>query len=140
MTKVNKAGCILINCETKKVGLVHRAKQDDYSFPKGHQESDETIIECAMRETSEETLRLPEMLATLSTKQYTDSKGDETTVYWYLARDLGKVHAHIDAELQHELVWVDPEEVEEKLSYDNLKQLWNESKDKVRSYMEQLTA
>ena len=74
MGKVNKAGCILINCDTEKVGLIYRSKQNDYSFPKGHVELDETILECAMRETSEETLRLPEILATLSTQSYTDSK------------------------------------------------------------------
>lgn len=136
--KVNKAGCILINCENKKVGLVYRSKHDDYSFPKGHVEPDETIMECAMRETAEETLRLPEILSELPQQSYTDSRGDETTMYWYLARDLGKVHNEVPLELQHELVWVDPEEVENKLSYDNLKELWKNSKEKAIKYMETL--
>ena len=57
MTQVNKAGCILINPNTNQVGLIYRSKHDDYSFPKGHQEEGETVMECAIRETIEETLR-----------------------------------------------------------------------------------
>jgi len=138
MSKVTKAGCILIDANNKKVGLIYREKQNDYSFPKGHLEPDETILECAMRETAEETLRLPEILSQLSSQTYVDSKGDETTTHWYLARDLGKAHQNVPEELQHDLVWVDPEEVESKLSYDNLKELWNESKEKALKYMESL--
>ena len=29
--KVEKAGCILINTKSKKIGLVYRKKQNDYS-------------------------------------------------------------------------------------------------------------
>lgn len=53
--KVEKAGTILINLKTKKIGLIYRKKQKDYSFPKGHKEINETLMECAIRETNEET-------------------------------------------------------------------------------------
>ena len=43
--KVKKAGCILINKKTKKIGLVYRIKHKDYSFPKGHLEKNETLKE-----------------------------------------------------------------------------------------------
>lgn len=138
MTQVNKAGCILINPNTNQVGLIYRHKHQDYSFPKGHQEENETLIECAIRETIEETSRLPEILSNLPKQQYVDSKGDETTVYWYLARDLCKSHSKIEDELKHELVWINFDEVEEKLSYENLKELWNQVKDKVQYYFDQL--
>ena len=55
--KVEKAGCILINKKNNKIGLIYRQKQKDYSFPKGHRESEESLIECAIRETAEETKR-----------------------------------------------------------------------------------
>ena len=57
--KVKKAGCILINKKTKEIGLVYRIKHKDYSFPKGHLEKNETLKECAIRETEEETLVTP---------------------------------------------------------------------------------
>ena len=50
---VKKAGCILINYEKQKIALVCR--NNEYSFPKGHLEKGETIQECALRETIEET-------------------------------------------------------------------------------------
>ena len=55
--KVEKAVCILINIKNKKIGLIYRNKHNDYSFPKGHKEDGETLIECAIRETAEETKR-----------------------------------------------------------------------------------
>lgn len=138
MTKVNKSGTILINCTTRQVGLVYRKKHNDYSFPKGHQEEGESILECAIRETEEETQRLPEILAQLPTITYIDSAGDECKAYWYIARDLGKSHKQFDEELRHELVWIDFDKVEDTLSYDNLKELWNTAKEKILEYFDQL--
>ena len=57
-----KAGCFLINIETKNVALVYRIKQNDYSFPKGHKEDNETLEQCAIRETAEETRRVAEIV------------------------------------------------------------------------------
>ena len=55
MSKVKKAGCILLNLENESIALVYREKQNDYSFSKGHLESGESLVECAIRETAEET-------------------------------------------------------------------------------------
>ena len=54
---VNKAGCILVNKDTKQVALVYRDKFNDFSFPKGHVEEGESLIDCAVRETEEEIKR-----------------------------------------------------------------------------------
>lgn len=129
MTSVNKAGTILINKETKKIGLIHRTKQNDYSFPKGHQESNEDIISCAIRETEEETQRCVEIREDeLACQTYVDSRGDECNVHWFIANDLGQSEKKFDEDLKHTLMWVDIDEVEKLLTYDNLKELFLENK------------
>ena len=54
---IEKAGCILINKETRKIALIYRDYRNDYSFPKGHIEEGESLVECAIRETEEEIKR-----------------------------------------------------------------------------------
>jgi len=126
--KVQKAGCVLINQKTKKVGLIFRQKQKDYSFAKGHQENGETLEECAIRETAEETKRDCHLLSTepLDVLRYVDSVGDETETYYYLASDDGA--SDNDCTDTHELHWIDFDEVEKTLSYQNLKDFWNQIK------------
>ena len=43
--EILKAGCFLINTKSKCIALVYRKKQNDFSFPKGHLEKDETLEE-----------------------------------------------------------------------------------------------
>ena len=50
-----KAGIILIN--KNKIALIYRNNYNDYSFPKGHLEDGESLIECAIRETEEDIKR-----------------------------------------------------------------------------------
>ncbi len=133
MKKVLKAGTILIDIENKKIALVYRQYLDDYSFPKGHLEKDETLIECAIRETEEETKRACVLLDSEPyLVSYVTSLNEEAIVYYYLVKDVGK--SDNDSEDTHPVVWVDYEEVYDKLSYDNLKELWLSVKDSVSDY------
>lgn len=131
--KVKKAGCILINKETKQVGLVFRNKHNDYSFPKGHLENDETLIECAIRETEEETGRKCIILNEhpIGKQQYIDSQNDETEVYFYLAKDNGQSTRQIDEKDKENLRWINIKDIENSLSYQNLKDFWNQIKEEV---------
>lgn len=131
--KVKKAGCILINLETKEIGLVFRKDKEDYTFPKGHLEKGETIKECAIRETQEETGRKCHIILEkeLDILYFTNPKGEDVENYFYLAVDDGKLDTMIPEELQEVLVWKKLGEVESMLSYKNLKDLWNSSKELV---------
>lgn len=116
-----KGGCILLNKETKKIALVYRESKNDYSFPKGHLEEGETIKECAVRETAEETKRIALIVDSVKPhlQSYTTPSGEYCVCHMYLALDGGK--SDNDSTDTHPVVWVDYKEVEDKLSYANLK-------------------
>ena len=134
--KVEKAGCILINIKNKKIGLIYRNKHNDYSFPKGHKEDGETLIECAIRETAEETKRDCELYSNepVAKEHYFDSKNDEVDMYYFIAIDKGK--SLNNSEDTHDLIWTEFDKVEETLTYNSLKTIWNEIKDKVYNILE----
>lgn len=133
-----KAGCILINCEQNKIGLVYRKDKNDISFPKGHLEEGETIKQCAAREVGEETGRKCKIIDSykLPTLNYTSSHGEDSETYFFAAIDKGKSPKNIEEELMHEIIWKSINEVEGALSYDNLKEYWNKVKETIIQIIE----
>ncbi|MBQ7104518.1 MAG: NUDIX domain-containing protein [Bacilli bacterium] len=136
MSKVKKAGCVLVNTKEKTIALVYREKQKDYSFPKGHAEGNETLEECAIRETAEETKRDSALLEKepIYIEQYVTPSGEDVEMYYYLAKDMGPSANTSDD--THPTFWIPFEEVHDTLSYPSLQTVWNSVKDKVQSYFE----
>ena len=133
--RTKKAGCILINPEDKTIALVYRENYNDYSFPKGHLESNETLQECAIRETAEETKRDCVLLEQepIYKEEYTTSKGEDVEVYYYIAKDIGK--SDNTSEETHPTYWIPFDEVYDYLTYPNLKSTWNQMKAKTKKYL-----
>ena len=134
-----KAGCILINKRTKKIGLIIDKHEGKCSFPKGHLEEGETLQECAVRETMEETLRNSHIIddKEAAIVRYTTPHGEDVENHLYYAIDDGECKEKIAEEDIENLVWKDFEEVESALTFQNLKDTWNEIKDKVKTLMKE---
>ncbi len=130
-----KAGTVLLNKQTNQIGLVYRKKYGDLSFPKGHLEEDETLKECAIRETIEETGRLCHLIedSPLDIMHYVTSNGERVENYMYLAQDDGEaLEESKDPEI---LVWVDIDNVSRSLDYPNLIKFWNKVEKEVKKHL-----
>ena len=99
-----------------RILLVHRPRYDDWTFPKGKAEDDESDEDCALREVREETglscRRLSELLSTT----YTDSRGRPKRVRYWLMEPLGG--AFTPTREVDEVRWCEPTEAAALLSYD----------------------
>ena len=135
---MNKAGTILLSKDYKKVGLVYRTKLDDYSFPKGHIEKDESLIECALRETEEETGRKCTLITNeeIGKLEYVNYEGTIYT-HLFLAIDNGPTTKFINEYDKENLVWVDINEVASKLTYNDLKEFWLNNLDKINKLIKE---
>ena len=129
--EIKKAGCILIDFNSEKIALIFRENRNDYSFPKGHCEKGESLVETALRETAEETKRDAKLLSEIPAviEHYVDSVGDKCVCHYFLAKDIGK--SDNTCTDTHTLIWTDIEKVEEILTYSTQKKWWEKIKSQV---------
>ena len=129
-----KAGCILINMETKRIALVCR--KGEFSFPKGHLEEGEKIEECAIRETIEETGHECHLIKEIAKINYSNPSGEDVENYFFIAMDDGVSKKLINENDKEETIWKDFSEIENTLSYENLIELWNNIKNEVKEIID----
>lgn len=127
---IKKAGCILVNLENKKIALVLR--KGDYSFPKGHLEDGETIKECAIRETIEETGHEVKILGDeIDIIKYKSSGNEDVENHFFIGIDMGLTNKFIAKKDREKTDWFRIDEIEDRLSYENLKKFWKSAKENV---------
>ena len=122
MKKEKSCGTIIID-SNKRVLLV-KQKLGWVGFPKGHMELGETEIETARRETKEET-NLDVIIDEKKryTISYITSTQIDKEVVYFRAKPISDSLLPQETEIA-EIMWVDIDEVKQYLSFDNLKQLW----------------
>jgi 8-oxo-dGTP diphosphatase len=102
-----------------RVLLVHRPKYDDWSFPKGKLEKDESWEEGALREVEEETGLRCELGEELGRTHYLVLQGPKEVRYYRMSCD-GEAVAQNEVD---EVRWVPVAEARELLSHDRDRKL-----------------
>jgi 8-oxo-dGTP diphosphatase len=96
--------------------LVHRPKYDDWTFPKGKADEDESDEHCALREVEEETGLRCSLDRELRSSSYRDSKGRPKHVrYWLMRPEAG---AFTPTDEIDEVAWLTVPDAECRLTYE----------------------
>ena len=133
MNTVLKAGAVILSKNNPdKIVIIYRKSEDDFSLPKGHLEAGETLEQCAIRETKEETGLDIELLSTLSVVTYTNNSDGYVETTYYLARSLND--NAVQPENGVDVHWMSLEEALQKISYKNLRQFLSDNKKLIESF------
>lgn len=135
---IKKAGTILLKLDTKQIALVFRKEDNGYTFPKGHLEEGEMLEECAVRETEEETLNSNHLFTKepAGIVKYQNIDDGDVEVYYYISISDGNTNKNIPEKDKENFEWINFDDVETKLVYENLKEFWNNIKEQIRKILE----
>jgi len=103
------------------VALIHRARYDDWSWPKGKQDPGETLPQTAVREIAEETGLKIRLGVPLHVARYTVGKGEPKEVHYWAARVSDSALAASKFKPSEEVAsveWRTPDEARKLLTYD----------------------
>ncbi len=104
-----------------------------WDFPKGHVESGEAVEAAALREVQEETGVIAEIVEKVGRSEYFyKAEGEKLfkTVIYFLMKYVGEAEATTAWEVS-EIVWLDPDDVEEKLTFKGSKEVWELAKGRM---------
>ena len=119
---VRAAGCLVyrVGQDGIEVLVVHRPRYDDWDFPKGKRESGESDLECARRETEEETGQRGEIIQELPADRYLVEGRSKVVRWWLLRRTDGRFEPNDEVD---EVMWLSPSEAAARLSYPHARRL-----------------
>ncbi len=100
-----------------EVLLVHRPRYDDWTFPKGKREGDESDERCALREVEEETGYRCTLGHELAGSTYVDAKGRPKVVRYWEMTVTGDGGAFAPGDETDAIAWLDVPAAERRLTY-----------------------
>ena len=119
MSQVEAAGGVVVR--DGLVALVHRPRYDDWTLPKGKLDRGESFEEAALREVEEETGLRCSLGRELEPVRYTDHKGrDKLVRYWLMQVEGGDFAPNDETD---ELRWLEPDEARALLTHDRDREL-----------------
>jgi 8-oxo-dGTP diphosphatase len=104
-----------------ELAVVHRARYDDWTLPKGKAEAAETDEECALREVEEETGFRCAVVREVGVTRYTDARGRPKTVRFFELRVVTGDFAPNDE--VDDLLWLAAGDALARLTYDGEREL-----------------
>jgi 8-oxo-dGTP pyrophosphatase MutT (NUDIX family) len=121
---IRAAGGLVVRRTTEgwsEVCVVHRPEREDWSFPKGKLELDESFEDAAIREVFEETGLLCRLGRFIGHTEYRDRKDRAKVVaYWVMEVDGGAFAPNVEVD---EIRWVDFATAVELLTYERDREL-----------------
>ncbi len=125
---IRAAGCLVYREANgqSEVLVVHRPQYDDWDLPKGKREDGETDLECAIRETREETGFGGEIERELSPDHYLVRGRDKVVRWWVMRCTDGAFVSNSEVD---EIRWLAPAEAQNMLSYGHARNLIDEWSD-----------
>lgn len=115
-----KAGAIIV--KDNSILLLYRAKQNDWTFPKGHVEAGENDNQTMIREIKEETGLDMKVIRELPKLKYATGRGEHVSVTMFLAEPIDPNQETVAEHDGDRLEWVSLDAVPNRLSYENLKE------------------
>jgi len=97
-----------------EVAVVHRARYDDWSLPKGKLEPGERAVTAAVREVAEETGSRVALSRRLPTVRYAVGGARKEVSYWLARHVSGSFEPNDEVD---ELVWLPPAEARSRVDY-----------------------
>lgn len=127
----HEKSCGAVILKEKQVLIVQQAS-GFYNFPKGHMEKGETEEETAIREVKEEiNLDIKINKSLRFSIIYSQTPELKRELIYFIASPISN-NIQIDEKELKEAKWVDIEEVESILTFENLKKLWRQIKASIR--------
>jgi phosphohistidine phosphatase SixA/8-oxo-dGTP pyrophosphatase MutT (NUDIX family) len=125
---IKAAGAVLWREETPfelEVLLVHRPQYDDWSFPKGKIDGEESAIAASFREVKEETGYSAIFGQYLGSSSYKMGEGKKKVKYW-IAQALPQTNPFMPNEEVDKIEWLSIKEARHFLTYDEDREILDE--------------